>query len=232
MMKKLFQMIKKIHDNPGIVYTHMITYCRVVKLWTACLLLLPLKKSLFKKNIWLVGEKGTEARDNGYYFFKYIREHHPNINAFYTISKNSPDLYKVKRYDNIVTLNSYRHFLYYLSAKVSANSQPYGAIPEPAAKLYKLSKKLHRKDQVVIHLKHGITKDELPHVLDYRNTHFDLICCVSERERKFMQEMHKYPDENIKAVGFCRFDTLLNKQCVFPCDFRNFSFFAASLFLD
>lgn len=213
-MKNPFQMIKKIHDNPRIIYCHMLIVFRIVKLWTACLLLLPVKKSLYKKNIWLIGEKGTEARDNGYYFYKYIREHHPDINAYYTISRNAPDLNKVKQYNNIVTLNSFKHFLFYLSAKVSANSQPYGAVPEPIAQLYQMAKKLHRKDQVVIHLKHGITKDELPHVLDYRNTHFDLICCVSERERKFMQEMHQYPDDNIKTVGFCRFDALLNNHDV------------------
>ncbi len=214
MMKKPFQMIKKIHDNPRVIYNHILIVLRIMKLWTAWLLLLPIKNTLYKKNIWLIGEKGTEARDNGYYFFKYIREYHSDINAFYTISKNSPDRNKVKKYGNIITLNSYKHFLFYLSAKVSANSQPYGAIPEPVAQLFQLSKKLHRNDQVVIHLKHGITKDELPHVLDYKNTHFDLICCVSERERKFMQEVHKYPDDNIKTVGFCRFDTLLNNHSI------------------
>ena len=130
------------------------------------------------------------------------------------ISKDSFDLKKVQKYKNVITQNTIKHYLYYLSAKVSASSQPFGAIPDPANTLYTVSKKLHRKDQIIIHLKHGITKDELPHVLDYSNTKFDLICCVSERERDFMQKIHGYPDDNIKTTGFCRYDNLLIEHSV------------------
>lgn len=32
---------------------------------------------IFIRNFWLVGEEKNEARDNGYWFFKYVRENHP-----------------------------------------------------------------------------------------------------------------------------------------------------------
>ena len=53
------------------------------------------------KDIWLISERGTEAKDNGYWMFKYIRENHPEINVYYLIDKN----YK-KDYLNTI-LNNY-----------------------------------------------------------------------------------------------------------------------------
>ena len=39
------------------------------------------------KDIWLICERGTEAKDNGYWMFKYIRENHPEINVHYIIDE-------------------------------------------------------------------------------------------------------------------------------------------------
>ena len=36
-------------------------------------------RGLLKKNIWLIREKGVEARDNAYHLFKYLRENHKEI---------------------------------------------------------------------------------------------------------------------------------------------------------
>lgn len=176
------------------------------------MLVLPIRRHLYLKNFWIVGEKETEARDNGFAFFRYICENHPEINICYCITKDSSDKQKVEKYGKTVILNSFRHYVYCLTGKVSANSQPFGAIPAPTYFLFPHVKRLSRKDQIVVHLKHGITKDELPHTMDFQYTHFDLLCCVSERERLFMQEIHGYPDENIKTLGFCRYDALLKKH--------------------
>ena len=42
------------------------------------------------KDLWIVSERGIDARDNGYHFFKYLRNAHPEINSVYIISKDSP----------------------------------------------------------------------------------------------------------------------------------------------
>ena len=204
--------VKRVLSNPRYLSVYWFRYRSIVMMWLAYLCILPFRNRLNKRDIWLIGEKGTEARDNGYHFYRYIRENHPEINAYFTIAKNSPDVERIAKYKNTIWQNSFLHYIYYLSAKVSANSQPYGAIPEPTYIMFQMAKKLHRKDQIVIHLKHGITKDELPHYLDYKETKFDLICCVSEKERSFMQKTHGYPDENIKALGFCRYDSLLDEH--------------------
>lgn len=35
------------------------------------------------RHVWLVSERGREARDNGYHYFAYLRQAHPEINAVY-----------------------------------------------------------------------------------------------------------------------------------------------------
>ena len=41
------------------------------------------------KHLWLISERGTEARDNGWFFYKYLMEHHPEIFPVYVIDPAS-----------------------------------------------------------------------------------------------------------------------------------------------
>ena len=47
------------------------------------------------RNIWLVSERGNDARDNGYWFYHYLRTEHPEIHSFYVISPDSMDAPKI-----------------------------------------------------------------------------------------------------------------------------------------
>ena len=70
---------------------------------TVPLFLTPIAKiSLKGKKVWLVSERGYDARDNGYHMFKYLRKEHPEINAWYLITRDSHDLDKVAELGNIV----------------------------------------------------------------------------------------------------------------------------------
>lgn len=192
-MNKICRRTKKIAE---ICMLHL-AYC----------ILLFCKKYLYKRNIWLIAEKKTEARDNGYHFFKYIREKHPEINAYYVIKKDSADLHKIKKYGNIVWHNSMKHYIYYLAALVSANSQQFGAAPSEAALMHSFSY-LRRKGQKVIFLQHGIIKDEMSHNLDYSKAGFDIFSCSASKECEFIRKTYGYPEENAQLLGLCRYDNL------------------------
>ena len=164
------------------------------------------KKKLYGQNIWLIREKHTEARDNSFHLYKYIRENHPEINAYYTITKNnSPDRKKVLPYGNIIDSESFKHYVYFLSAKCSIGSQLFGACPYPTSFVHRFQF-LCRKDQKVIYLKHGIYKDELSHDLDYAKARFALICCAASREQEFIMNTYGYPNSIAQLVGLCRYD--------------------------
>lgn len=167
-------------------------------------------KGLKKKDIWLICEKLSEARDNGYHLYTYIRKNHPEIAAYYVIEKDSVDLCKIIPYGNIIYANTLKHFVYYLCALNSICSQPSGAAPEPKRVVKKLN--LARKDQRVINLKHGITKDELSHDMDFSKTHYALLACASQIEQDFIVNTYQYPRSIAQNIGFCRFDNLINND--------------------
>ena len=77
-------------------------------------------------HIWLVMERGFDARDNAYWFFRYLREKQPQINAYYVIDKESPDRPKVAALGSTVAWRSLRHYLMYLAADylISTHVQP------------------------------------------------------------------------------------------------------------
>ena len=79
------------------------------------------------QDIWLISERGFDARDNGFVFYKYLRTKHPEINSYYIIDGNSPDYKKVKEYGNIVEYKSWQHYLLLANAtyKISTHDQGY-----------------------------------------------------------------------------------------------------------
>ena len=98
-----------------------------------CMLVIAEIVSVFVKsckkyeNLWIVSERGKDARDNGYHFFKYITKEHPEINAAYVIAKNSPDYQKVASLGRVINYGSFAHYTAYIlaSAKISTHIEGY-----------------------------------------------------------------------------------------------------------
>lgn len=66
-----------------------------------------------KKEVWLICELKDMCRDNGYHFFKYMSEEHPEIKTFYAINKKCPDYNKIIKYDSkIIQWESLKHYFY------------------------------------------------------------------------------------------------------------------------
>lgn len=169
-------------------------------------------RELLRQDIWLICEKRGEARDNGYHLFRYIRENHPEVNAYYVITDNSPDRKKVEQYGNLISNDSSEHFLYYLAAKYSINSQCSGAYPaKMIPEFFNLTRCFRRKDQKCVFLQHGITMNYITQKdLFYSSRVVDLFSTTLEREHAFVEKEYGYPSGIIRKIGFCRFDSLYN----------------------
>ncbi len=181
-----------------------------IKLLFAWLVLHTFRRDLLKKNIWLIREKKNEARDNGYHFFKYLKENNIKVNAFYVITPDSADIYKLKKYGCIIKADGFKHCLYFLASSFSINSQPYGAYPfNFKGGEFKLIKKLCNRKQKVVFLQHGITKDKLPiDAFGYNYSNIDYFVTSTKREYDFVKNTYNYPDNSIGKVGMARFDNL------------------------
>lgn len=164
--------------------------------------------SFFIKNkasyngIWLISERGDEARDNGYHLYGYIKENYKNINAFFVITNDSPDIKKVEKYGGLITPNSFKHFLLFILSEKLISTHFYGAAPYGKASkffLWLLPKKQH------IFLQHGITQNKylVPDIND-------LIICSSDLEVKVFSDSSKKVLDSIKVTGLCRYDKLIN----------------------
>ena len=165
---------------------------------------------LMHRNIWLVCERKSDARDNGYWFFKYMREQHPEIETIYAIDKESPDYKRVSPLGKVIQFGSLTHWLYYWAAKKNISSQKEG---KPNAALCMLIEVFLRFRQNRVYLKHGIIKDYQQWV--FKNiSRFNLIICGAEREYDYMLANFGYNEKEMALTGLSRFDNLLSSHIV------------------
>ena len=61
------------------------------------------------RHIYIFAERGTDARDNGYYLYRFYRQHYPDKETYYIISKKSADRQKVMELGHVVNHGSFKH---------------------------------------------------------------------------------------------------------------------------
>lgn len=164
-----------------------------------------LKVNKSNRDIWIVGERKSEAKDNGYHLFKYIRENHPEKKAYYVIDKESSDLEKIESLGNVIYYDSFKHYLYYIMSTKLVCAHLGGCVPDSP-----ICWKFHEhemKNKKKVFIQHGITKELIPSLM-YENTNADLFVCGAEPEYEFVKNKFGYPDGNVQYLGFARFDNL------------------------
>ena len=160
-----------------------------------------------RKHLWLVCERSDEARDNGYWFYKYIKEKHPEIDCVYAIKKTSSDYHKLTKLGGeIIEFGSFKHWVYYLTAELNISSQKEGK-PNAAVchflEIYGIWKNKR------VYLKHGIVCNDLKwHYYDVMKTW--LYICSTKKEYDYCKEKFGYSDDGIVLTGLPRYDNLNN----------------------
>lgn len=160
-----------------------------------------------KKELWLICEEYNMARDNGYVFFKYVRDNHSNIKCYYAIDKSSSDYNKVKKYEPyIISFGSLKHYFYYMSATRNISSHKNGNPNELIFTILHLY--LHAFNNRVF-LQHGITCNDLAMFYN-KNTRFKFFISGAKPEYDYILEKFGYSEKELKYTGFARFDNLDN----------------------
>ena len=153
---------------------------------------------------WVVCERPSEARDNGYHFFKYVRENHPEKLCYYAIKKNSPDFHKVAHFGNIIEYGSLKHWLLYLCAEYNISSQKGG---KPNAVLCAFLELMGWIDSKLVFLQHGVTIND-PAWAHADVTQLKYFICSALPEYEFIKSRFGYRPEQLLLTGFSRFDNL------------------------
>ena len=180
---------------------------RIKQLWIILVYLLSIVLSKFIKkynDVWLISERGDEARDNGYEFYKYLKTYHKEINVKYIITKNSYDLSKISKKD-IIYCRSFNHYIAFLNSKFLISTHHMGCSPE-----FGMFGKLDDKGLVFtkgkrIFLQHGIIYNYLPSLV---NKKIDLFITSSVKEQDFIINKFNYNKNIVKCTGIARFDDL------------------------
>lgn len=157
-----------------------------------------------RRHMWLICENKNEARDNGYWLFRYICENVKEQDIVYAINPKSEDYCKVNDLGNTVTYGTFRHWIYYLAAEINISSQK-GGKPN-AAVCYFLEVYGFLKN-VRVFLQHGIVKDDLP-FLHFENSKMKMFVTSTEREFQYVKDNFNYPPGAVQMLGLCRFDNL------------------------
>ncbi len=157
------------------------------------------------KNLWLIAERGTDARDSAYHLVKYIHSNQPNLNIAFVITKDSPDRKKVTPLAKVINKGSWKHYLYFCLADIKISTHIMGYAPDMLLfmKLDKIGLVKGKK----VFLQHGITKDNLS-FLYYPNVRLDLFVCGAKPEFDFVYDKFNFNEDVVKYLGLCRFDNL------------------------
>lgn len=162
-----------------------------------------------KEDVWLLSERGIDARDNAYVFYKFLKEKHPNIKVKYVINKQSPDFNKISKEDSLKP-GSLKHIYYYLNSSKLISTHIMGFAPE--MRIFNKFKnfKLFKPNGKVVFLQHGITSNYIE-FLKYDNVgKIDLFISASKMEYEFLINTYGYTEDIVKYTGFARYDNLID----------------------
>lgn len=193
----LFRIIKKIPRYIGDSF--VIVYWKIRSLFLH-------NKQNFKKS-WIICERGIEARDNGYAFFKYMRSNFPNKKVYYLIDPtNKIDYDNVKHLGNIIYYNSPEHrmAIFYAECLLSTHI---GFITPWSYVCHKTFFSCLHCPKFVL-LNHGITKEDMSKKLNKRVTGTDLFIAANEEDFNALTQDKRYgykPTE-VSLTGYARYD--------------------------
>ena len=160
-------------------------------------------------DLWLIAERGIDARDNGYYLFKYITKYHKEINIAYVISKDSPDRAAVKKLGRVIDYASFEHFISMIVSKVKISTHIMGYTPY--IDFFVRADKMGLVKGKKIFLQHGIIKDNLTYLYN-NNVNIDLFVCSAKPEYEYISNNYGYPSGVVQMLGLCRYDDLYKIQ--------------------
>lgn len=172
-----------------------------------CVLVFPFAiiAKIFIRNFYLVCEDKNEARDNGYHFFRWVRANRPKQKIAYAINKKSPDYQKVKGLGKIISYGTISHWFWYIVADKNISSQKGGKPNAAVCYLFEVVLGLRKNNRVF--LQHGVTINKAEW-LYYNNTKMRLFITSATPEQDYIASQFGYPQDNVKLLGFSRFDAL------------------------
>lgn len=158
------------------------------------------------RHLWLLAERGREARDNAYHLFAYLAKEHPELKVCYVADPALPDYERVRALGSVVPYRSARHYILCAAAEVKISTHMLGYTPD--IEKYYLLDKLHVVRGKKVFLQHGVFIHDIKWY-HYPNVRTDLFVCTLPQEQSFIERTFGYPPGVVQRLGLCRFDALM-----------------------
>lgn len=163
-------------------------------------------------NVWLISERGSDARDNAYVFYKYVKSNHPEINVKYVITKDSFDLKRVDLSD-VVWHGSWENYILFVSAGKLISTHTYGYSPD-----FQLFSNIDKRGLVnvpgkKVYLTHFLM-DGRTFTWNKKVRNLDLYLCSSACDYYHILESSDYGETIVRLIGTPRMDNLYNNRDV------------------
>lgn len=156
-------------------------------------------------NAWVVMDRPMRADDNGEHFYRYLMKNRSDINAFYLLSRSSPDWDRLDAEGfRLIEYGSDESVLLLLNADFRLSSDAVAEVMYPISrKNFDLS---HSK---FIFLQHGVTKDDLSRWLNPKRLD-GIVCATVDEYESIAGSKSPYTIKRSQTLltGFPRFDRL------------------------
>lgn len=194
MQNKLKKILYIMRDM--IKYYYYFCYCKIRK--------------IKNDDIWLISERGTDARDNSYHFYQYMKIHHPHTKIKYVIDYQSADYHKLNQSD-CIQYGSREHYILFITAGKLISTHIMGYSPNMSLFWRMDYRNLLKIKGKKIFLQHGITQNYIK-LMTKEISKLDLFICGAYPEYEFILKHFGYDEKVIKYTGFARYDNLKSKE--------------------
>ncbi|MBR7743479.1 CDP-glycerol glycerophosphotransferase family protein [Phycicoccus sp. BSK3Z-2] len=173
--------------------------------WRRVAWLLPPVRAV--RGTWLVGEQPHRAQDNGYHLFRWLREHRPDLPAYYVIDATSPDLPRLEGLGHVVLRHSPEHVrVAFLATRLVGTHHAEYLLPSRDPRVVRAVR------GVRVFIRHGVsgTKNMVGNYGRFApGFRTDRLHVSSDRERDTAVREFRYRPAQVRVTGLPRFDALL-----------------------
>ena len=155
-----------------------------------------------RPSVWIITERPDQARDNGFCFFKYLKNKHPEQEVYYIIDKKSIDYRKVSDYGNVISFNSWKHYFYFCLSKIHISAHVAGCLPSDNPFAKRTKRILQYKD---VFLPHGVSYGVSEFCLS-KYAKIDLFITSGRPEYENVLKNYGYTRDQVVYTGFPRLD--------------------------
>lgn len=166
------------------------------------------------KKAWVFMDRDTMADDNAEHLYRYVKDYHPEVNAFFILRKNSPDWMRLEKDGfNLLGFDSEDHRIALLNADFLLSSHADSYVVDL----------LSRKDYgdmlryKYIFLQHGVIKDDLSKWLNAKDMSLFLTATNAEYESIASDgTKYKFGRNTVALTGLPRHDNLIRLHDSIP----------------